>query len=412
MAGKKKSDEKEPHEHVEGREEQDEAKFQEMEARLEKTIDSRFERFEKALEKYFAPPEPAPQKRKAAKRPAPAQVNTHDTRNKALRTKYNPVSQSDADVLIENEDEECEIQDFDSPAKSDPPQNPPRPTSRKTGSRGTKIVNKDGGPQENASGLHAEAQRGPKTDINNWLINHRSFAASASTSRPQPMSARDFYNDETLDPHVQNIIATSASAIARGNAKFGFFPSKYVLRGLDLKPAPINSLSISEHCWAIFRMIHDIEVPQDIKPHLLVHIEQILEDTQEYDWQSVVRPWSNAVFSRIAEGRIAGGWSARTEIQNLRMTIAQASTARLATKELPNPPRAHNTGHTNDNLRGGPPCVNFNSQKGCSLPSGHIQNGKKLIHICAFCLFDSATARPHPEFFCRNKQRQNSTQYF
>lgn len=179
-----------------------------------------------------------------------------------------------------------------------------------------------------------------------------------------------------------------------------------------MKPAAINTLSISEHCWAIFRMIHDVEVPAEIKPHLLVHIEQILEDTQEYDWQAAVRPWSNAVFSRIAEGRIAGGWSARTEIQNLRMTISQASTAKIGSKDFNNPPRPQQPTQSAEHLRGGPPCSNYNSQKGCPLPSGHLHNGKKLMHICAFCLFDSATARPHSEFYCRNRQRQNTNQYF
>lgn len=138
-------------------------------------------------------------------------------------------------------------------------------------------------------------------------------------------------------------------------------------------------------------MIHDEEVPGEIKPSLLVHIEQILEDTQDYDWQTAVRPWSNKVFSRIAEGRIVGGWAARTEIQNLRMTIAQASTARIASKETVAPARPQQQGppavrsqqasQPSDHLRGGPPCATYNSQKGCPLPSGHVQNGKKMIHL-------------------------------
>lgn len=319
MAGKKKDKVEQPQEEVEDTLVPEEQHYKDMEARLEKTIDSRFERFEKAMEKFFTAASvtsPSPQKRKATKRPAPPAENNHDTRNKALRSKYNPVSHTDPEVLIDNDDEN-NIQEFESPAKPGTSQKATRQASRRAGSRVTTDVNKDGGahvPAASASLNPASA----KLDMNNWLLQQGTFAA-AQTTRKQPMSARDFYADDDLDAHVQNIIATSASAIARGNAKIGFFPSKYVLRGTDMKRAAVNTLSISEHCWAIFRMIHDIEVPAEIKPNLLVHIEQILEDTQEYDWQTAVRPWSNAVFSRIAEGRIPGGWADRTEIQNLRM---------------------------------------------------------------------------------------------
>lgn len=99
------------------------------------------------------------------------------------------------------------------------------------------------------------------------------------------------------------------------------------------------------------------------------------------------------------------------------MTISQASTAKIGNKDSSQAGRTQFVNkdapqgnwpqfnpQPTDHLRGGPPCANYNSQKGCPLPSGHVHNGKKLMHICAFCLFDSATARPHPEFYCRNRQ--------
>lgn len=163
----------------------------------------------------------------------------------------------------------------------------------------------------------------------------------------------------------------------------------------------MNSLSISDHCWAIFRIIKDDSVPSEIKPYLVTHIDQVLEDTRNYSWAGAVRPWSNEVFSQVAEGRLSNGWASTHEIQLLRISISQASMARIttlsdtakATRQSQQQPYNNN----NDQLRGGPPCMNFNSAKGCPLQSGHISNGQKLLHICTFCLINSAAARPHSE---------------
>lgn len=175
----------------------------------------------------------------------------------------------------------------------------------------------------------------------------------------------------------------------------------------------MNSLSVSDHCWAIFRMVRDESVPAQIKPHLVTHIEQVLEDSRSYNWASAVRPWSNEVFSRVAEGRLSDGWASYNEIQLLRISISQTSTAKLtAQSDNQQGFRSGQSNFANDSLRGGPPCVNFNSQKGCSLPSGHIVNGQKLTHICAYCLFNAAAARPHSEYFCRNRQRQGTSTHF
>lgn len=209
MPASKKNKEKEPQETEEVVTDDDTPKFQAMEARLEKTIDARFERFEKAMEKFFAAPDEPVQRRKPAKRSAPVPENTHDTRNKALRSKYNSVPRNTCDSLIENDEDEHEIQEYESPPKPAPTQNARRPPSRPTGSRGAKKVNKDGGPQQNPSGPPTDLASGDKTDMNTWLLSQGPFTGSSSTSRPRPMSARDFYNDETIDAHVQNIIAVS-----------------------------------------------------------------------------------------------------------------------------------------------------------------------------------------------------------
>lgn len=222
-------------------------------------------------------------------------------------------------------------------------------------------------------------------DMNNWIIGRAFQPKSAATGAPLPMSARDFTEDDELDRKVQTILAASATNISRGKDRQGLFPYKYVFRGEELKMATMNSLSVSNHCWAIFRMVRDEKVPAHIKPHLVTHIEQVLEDSRTYNWQTAVRPWSNEIFPRVAEGRLSDGWASYNEIQLLRISISQPSTAKIA--NLPEHQqgfRSVNQNVSNDQLRGGPPCVNFNSQKGCSLQSGHVVNGQKLTHICAF----------------------------
>lgn len=69
------------------------------------------------------------------------------------------------------------------------------------------------------------------------------------------------------------------------------------------------------------------------------------------------------------------------------------------------PPRTRQYNQPPDALKGGPPCPDFNSQKGCNFPSGHLVQGKRFMHICSFCLMNSAATYPHAEVVCRNKTK-------
>lgn len=157
-------------------------------------------------------------------------------------------------------------------------------------------------------------------------------------------------------------------------------------------------------------------------------MEQIVEDEQEFDWDLGVRRWSEEIFSRVAQNRLPFGWHSRNDIQMLRLTMSRAAPLKLS-NQMP-------SGHTNANqqfirepavrrpqqsayhnqqeiLKGGPPCPTFNSGKGCQLPSGHISNGKRMVHVCSFCLLNTSAANAHPEAQCRNKVRlANSTSHF
>lgn len=132
-------------------------------------------------------------------------------------------------------------------------------------------------------------------------------------------------------------------------------------------------------------MIRDDALPNDIKPLLLSHMEEMIHNARDYDWQQAVQPWSEVVFTLISEGLLT--WDSVDKIQMLRMTISRASTACLPAssfKEAPARPRAPAQQPNSEQFKGGTPCFNYNGQQGCSLQSGHLVNGRRAIHVCAF----------------------------
>lgn len=412
---KKAQQVEEPQETEEVEDEQENQLYDRMEARLTKTFQSQFAEFHKAIEKIAkaADKKKTPPKKKQHE---PAPRTTYDTRNKALRAQYNPGMEVGSDSF---NDQQGNISygtvnvEADAIDPRDPDDNNQQPL-RAQAQQHIQHVNIR--PPCTDTGV---MQSGPitkdkNTDMNQWIIGRAFPTKPAAPGSQLPMSAREFGEQTDLDRKVQTIIANSATNISRGKDRQGLFPYKYVFRGEELKMATMNSLSVADHCWAIFRMVRDDAVSPHIKPHLVTHIEQVLEDARMYNWVSAVRPWSNEVFSRVAEGRLSEGWASYNEIQLLRIAISQASIAKLTPSQQDGQQgfRSTQPSFSNDQLRGGPPCVNFNSQKGCSLPSGHIVNGQKLTHICAYCLFNAAVARPHSEFYCRNKQRQPTTTHF
>lgn len=244
-----------------------------------------------------------------------------------------------------------------------------------------------------------------------WSAAHT--ASSANNLRPAhlPTSTHEVVHNDALDSHVKQILATTVHNLGKGNSQPFDFPYKYILRGPEKIKATINSVTLPEHLWGIFRIMHDPKTEAAIKPSLMIHIEQIVEDAREFDWELGVRRWSKEVFSRISEGRLVNGWQAYDKIQRMRMVIAQS-------KPMPSKQQSHNTYKDNFNkrqhhqsqaqqdiLKGGPPCPDYNSPSGCTLNSGHIKQGKRMVHVCSFCLQHTSAANYHPEPYCRNKVR-------
>lgn len=382
------------------------------------TFDERFTRIEEAMVKMAAAVEAHTQPSKQKKRAAPQDSQPMDTRNKALRAKYNPKPTTHSASF--NESDSGEVSDSPATSPNARSERPARQSTQpqqhahardalpETSFRPTRR----NGKQQPTAALGAD----PNFAVNQWLINKALPPQQSFISDNQPMSIRDFAQDDDLNDQVQAIINNSAANITRGNVRPGRFPFKYIVRGEEMRRPSPTSLTMSEHLWAVFRMIRDESVPSEIKPFLLSHIEQVLEDTRDYEWEGAVRSWSNEVFTRVADGRLPEGWAATQEIRMLRLSIAQVNSAKLPKQKEYHQSRTGQQQQAQqgyqDNLRGGPPCVNYNSQRGCQYQSGHLVKGKKVTHICAFCLFNSAAARPHAEFYCRNKQRQGSQTHF
>lgn len=344
------------------------------------------------------------------KRTADDEIQGPNTRNKALRPAYNPEPKKGK-----------ESNTAKGKAKSN------RAQSQRQADA-IDVEQTDVTPPSATSGSHlafGNVNNSSSTEnkdhaMNQWLINEAPRYKGAFSFNDLPTSAANFPNDPQLEAQVQNVLMNTASTLAKGNSQSGVFPHNYVRRGPEQKRMGLNSLTAIEYIGGIFKIIKDPAVPSKIKPHLYSHMEELVEDAADYDWQTAVRPWSEEIFTLIAEGRLPQGWESHTKIQMLRMTISRASTAKLSNQAAyqsgsyprTRQPTAAAGAPPNESLKGGSPCINYNSPQGCSFQSGHFISGKKVLHICAFCLWNSATPHPHPECYCRNKQRFNSQGHF
>lgn len=234
-------------------------------------------------------------------------------------------------------------------------------------------------------------------DWSAWLLDNGGLPVAAKA--PPVLAAPQ---NQSLQAQVMNILESTAHHMSKGSTKDGFFPHKYIKRGDEKKLATLNSITLPEYIWGVFAMIKDADVPSNIKPALLQHVDAIVEDCRDYEWP-VVRRWSEEVFSLVAENRLPCGWHSTNKIELLRISMSKVAAARLGQhRESVSKQRS---GPHNDNWRGGPPCHAFNSRDGCNQPSGHVVNGRRMQHVCAFCFFSNGSTFHHPEANCRNKTR-------
>lgn len=258
----------------------------------------------------------------------------------------------------------------------------------------------------------------------NWatLPDNNNSVFQANVAAPASNISNYGFHQDDVEQRVQHILASTASTLSRGNVKPGAYPFKYVRRGTERQNVSINSVSLSEHLWGLVCMIRDPKIDPSIRPSLNSHMLEVIEDSCDFEWDGV-RRWSEEIFTLVAENRLPGGWSTTSRIQMLRLTVSRSPS------NCAYPPRENNNlrdhskhqySHqqhqhqfaTAEAPKTGPPCTAYNSPSGCPLPAGHIINGRKVQHVCTFCLYNSCAAYTHSEFQCRNKNRYPPPHHF
>ena len=135
------------------------------------------------------------------------------------------------------------------------------------------------------------------------------------------------------------------------------------------------------------------------------HFEQLLQDSQKYNWEAV-RSWSEEVFSQVIAGQLL--WENRYEIDRLQNDYSRKSPIndRLLTSSHSNGQRERGLIITLPSQvlqkKPGPPCKLYN-QKTCNQASHHTYNGYRQVHVCAFCLWHKCMFLEHPEADCNSK---------
>lgn len=383
-------------------------------------IEARFEKFERIMERMAAvaaPPSPDNTEPRNTKRPADQTPSQEAPPQKVSRTIPNIDSQPPSHSALSTIDHVPDVdpeQTLGSSQRQSQQATPRHPNVRFAEPWNAAAHVSNHNQMSTNHGTRAGAPRQANTDVSDswqaWSTAHNTTSLSNNRQGGLPTSTHDTVYTDSLDSQVKQILASTVHNLGKGNAQPFDFPFKYILRGPEKVKATINSVTLPEHLWGIFRIMHDPKTDIDIKPALMIHIEQIVEDAQEYDWESGVRRWSEEVFSRISEGRLINGWHAYDEIQRMRMVIAQSKPI------IPKQSQTHYKDNFNkkhlsqpqsqfDINKGGPPCSDYNSPTGCTLNSGHIKQGKRQIHVCSFCLHNTSTANNHPETYCRNKVR-------
>ena len=248
-------------------------------------------------------------------------------------------------------------------------------------------------------------------------VNIPAAFQSMAGRTPLPTTAAELYNDvdQDIDQKVKAILDSTAHNLAIKGKKI-CYPHNYVLRGEKKERMTISTLTIAEHCWAILRIIEDANLPAEYKPALVTHLDEVQEDAHEYPWPNV-RRWSEEVFTRIGEKRLK--WSEENKIQMLRVSFSRTGTTLTSQSTVANTGGGSGKGNTGsgrattanskEQLRGGPPCKEFNSGA-CTQQGGHMVEGRRRPHICSYCIRNFSSIHTHAEKDCDIKKRQNTTQ--
>lgn len=373
---------------------------------LKRDMDERFGRFEQALERIAAPNPPEQ---------PPVPVNTaptaiKDPTNMTVDPQIMPQQPLDSTVQSSLRNEVGIHLQPHAPAAATPFQQDQHPTRAAIAQ-----------PELSAASAQDVNKNIDTSMWRAWRTVQQRPDRPDPPRRPVSYETQALY-DPAIDEQVRHVLEATPHHF-KGNTPHDF-PYNYVTRGPEKRKLSFNTVTLAEHIYGMFCMIDDHRVDPDIKPDIIEHMKEVAEDACEFEWPGYVRRWSEEVFNRVAERRLPKGWGSVTKIQNLRTGMSRVDSARLSFtrdqrdhrdhrdhRDQPVPRRQPSSTHQNDPLRGGPPCHDFNSAQGCSLQSGHSIHGKKQVHVCSYCLVNTAAAHPHSEANCRTKQRHSASHF-
>lgn len=97
-----------------------------------------------------------------------------------------------------------------------------------------------------------------------WSEAHSLRSTNTDRYGLLPTCTHEFSYNDDLDLQVKHILASAVHNLGKGNAQPFDFPYKYILRGPEKVKATINSVTLPEHLWGIFRIMHDPKTVSDI----------------------------------------------------------------------------------------------------------------------------------------------------
>ena len=307
-------------------------------------------------------------------------------------------------------------------------------------------------PHVSMAGLSQQTKVTPSTasDAHRPVDNIYALFADAIPT-PDPFSLPTSFSeahDPSLGEKVQVLINSATQLTSLKGRRT--MPHEYIFRGPDSVRTVRNNLAELEYIYGLFRLISDPKTPPIDRRHLSQHLYQVVEDGAEFNWLQV-REWSETLLTKIADGRLK--WSDVLEIHSLRNTVSKAYHGRKYPGSLhtPNPhlntapasavhasayvyppfrptqpavrpsytaPTAVAPGTrpqlpTTDSkkppsrsavTRADTPCLQFNTQAGCTKPDGHVENGQTQGHHCTWCRAHSQRVHYHSEIICRSRK--------
>lgn len=229
--------------------------------------------------------------------------------------------------------------------------------------------------------------------------------------RRSPSAARRDASPESL---VRAILATTRKGLRhkKGVHPDYVYPHELIERGSDKKPIKRGEASYEEYAVALRFMENQSAFHPDDLPALRAHSLQVAEDARELPW-FIVREWSEEIFDRIADGRLPQGWRDPVALSNARFAQIQISSIQRRPRQDPAPGRGTTAPsapvYDKDDKNSGKPCGPWNrAESSCEKTTRgryHMEEGLKLVHICAYCAYKLGRTLAHSELVCANKRR-------